>query len=124
MHVVVVVARQHLDDGRWPAQARVRADEDIRGAGGDEPVEQVLRERAVDLARARGWPLAPVLARVVDVGVEAVLVRCVARRPELGAELPPSGRDRSPMPNRGAPGCAAAYSPITSTSVRTSLVVP
>ncbi len=86
MHVVVVVRGQHFDDRRRPCQPGVRSHEHVRRAGGDEPVDQVLREPPVDLPRADGRALAAVEARVVDVCVEAVLVRGVARRAELRAE--------------------------------------
>ena len=48
----------------------------ICAPGGDEAVEQVLREAVVDLARSRSARAARP-PRVVDVDVEAVLVRHV-----------------------------------------------
>ena len=46
---VVVVADQRLDDARRAVQRQVRPDEDELGLRGEEQVEQVLRERHVDL---------------------------------------------------------------------------
>ncbi len=69
-----MVGRQHLDDRRRAAQAGVRPDEDLRRAGGDEAVDQVLRERPVDLTRKPRRELAPIAPWVVDVDVEPVLV--------------------------------------------------
>ena len=54
-------------------------------AGGDEAVEQLLRELLVDQRRRPRTPLQAVQARVEDVGVEPVLVRGVAE----AAEVPP-----------------------------------
>jgi hypothetical protein len=51
---VVVVAAQALHHGRIAAQARARADEDLDRARSHEPVDQILRERAVDLRGERG----------------------------------------------------------------------
>src|SRR4051794_36834910 len=77
VHVVVVV-HERYDSFARPRQAQVRADVDHARARGEEAVEQVLRERLVDLRRLVRAPLEPVQARVVDVGVEPVLVRAVA----------------------------------------------
>ena len=57
---------------------RVRADEDDRGARGDEAVDEILCEPVLDLARNERRPLAPVPPRVVDIDVEPVLVGRVA----------------------------------------------
>jgi hypothetical protein len=64
----------------------VRADEDPLRAGSDEAVEQVLGERTVDLSRGRRRPQGSVLTRVVDVDVEAVLMRGVPEAAELRPE--------------------------------------
>ena len=69
-----MVGRKHLDDRGRPAQAGVRPDEDLRRAGRDEAVDQVLRERPVDLTRNCRRALAPIAPWVVDVDVEPVLV--------------------------------------------------
>ena len=82
-----MVLRQHLDDRRRAGETRARADEDLDGARGDEPVDELLREPAGDLPRPVGRALAAVAPRVVDVRVEPVLVRRVARRAEAFAEL-------------------------------------
>ena len=74
---VVVVADERLDDTAGPVQREVRADEHELGIGCEEEVEQVLRERDVDLLDGRRRDLALVVARVVDVDVETVLVRGV-----------------------------------------------
>ena len=58
-------------------QGEMRADEHELGPRREEQVQEVLRERHVDLVDARRCNLAPVEARVVDVDVEAVLVRRV-----------------------------------------------
>ena len=87
VEVVVVVLRQHLDDRRRAGETRARADEDLDGARGDEPVDELLREPAGDLPGPVGRALAAVAPRVVDVRVEPVLVRRVARRAEAFAEL-------------------------------------
>ena len=86
MHVVVVV-RSLADDPGRAGEPGPRADEDHLGPRLQEAVDEVLRERPVDLARRGGFPLAAVPARVVDVDVEPVLVREVAEPPEAGAEL-------------------------------------
>ena len=76
MHVVVV-ADERLDDSRRAAQRQIRAHEDELGVGGHEAAQEVARERDVDLLEGRRGQFAAVGARVVDVGVEAVLVRLV-----------------------------------------------
>ena len=90
---VVVVIPQDLHDPRRAGEARVRADEDDRGAHGDEAVDEILCEPVLDLARNERRPLAPVPPRVVDVDIEPVLMRSVAW-PE-GAS-PPAARGRRP----------------------------
>ena len=81
-----MVRERHHDLAR-PVEVQVRADEHVLGAGAHEQVHELLRGGAVDLVRPRGAPRTPVLARVVDVGVEPVLVRRVAEPAELGAEV-------------------------------------
>ena len=93
------MVRERLDDALRPGQAGVRPDEDADGAGPDEAVDEVLRQRAIDLPRAYRRGLTAVAARVVDVDIEPVLVRDVP---------PPGGRLRWPIPTRAACGCAAA----------------
>ncbi len=75
---MVVVIPKNLHDARWAREPRVRADEDERGARGDEAVDEILSEPVLDLARDERRPLAPVPPRVVDVYIEPVLVRRVA----------------------------------------------
>ena len=87
---------------RRTAQAGVWPDEDPHDAGLHEEVDEVLRETQVDLPDAER-SLTLVQARVVDVDVEPILVRHVAR-----PNQPPCRRLRSPMPTRPAPGLAAA----------------
>ena len=84
---MVVVHRQHLHDSPRAAQAGVRSDEDSNRTCTDEAVDEVLRERPVDLRRRVRRPLTPVAARVVDVDVEPVLVRDVAGPAVAHAEV-------------------------------------
>ena len=74
---VVVVAAEHLDDGRRPAKACVGPDEDSFSSSPNEEVDERLGEPKVDLANAERWALPPVEPRVVHVDVEPVLVRGV-----------------------------------------------
>ena len=87
MHVVVVV-HERPDDPPRAAQAGVRADVDGHRAGADEALQQIRGEAAVDLRDARGLERPAVAARVVDVGVESVLVREVPEAAEVRAEWP------------------------------------
>jgi hypothetical protein len=82
VQVVVVVPEWDHDTGR-PGERGVRAHVDELGTGRHEAVDEVLGEAEIDLAHSQWRPLAPVQARVIDIGVEAVLVRRV-----LGAEIP------------------------------------
>jgi hypothetical protein len=75
---VVVVVPEKLDHSARTGQAGVRADEHELGACGDEAVDEILGETVIDLRGNARRPLAPVGAWVVDVDVEAVLVRDVA----------------------------------------------
>jgi hypothetical protein len=84
---VVVVSGEHLDDSRRPAKARVRPDEDSLRSGSNEEVDERLRQPNVDLADTQRGPLSPVEQWVVDVDVEAVLVRSVARAEPTAARL-------------------------------------
>jgi len=76
---VVVVVPENLDHSARSGQAGVRADEHEHGAGGDEAVDEILGKTMVGLRGEARRPFSPVGARVVDVDVEAVLVRGVAR---------------------------------------------
>ena len=113
MHVVLV-ARVRDHDSRGPAEAARVADEDHPRAGGDEAVDEILREPAVDLVGRRRRAQLPVEPREVDVDVEPVLVRdvLVGHRP---AALAADVADR-----RGAvhPGFAARYAAATETIAR------
>jgi hypothetical protein len=80
---VVVVVPEDLDDPGRPGQARIRANEDADGSGGDEEVDERLGKSPVYLPSAERRTLAAVAARIVDVDVEPVLVRDVPR-----AEVP------------------------------------
>src|SRR5687767_8980559 len=84
---VVVVVGEGLDDPRRPGEAAVRSHEDLHRAGGDEAVDELLRQLDVHLHRASGRPLPAVTTRVVEVGVEAVLVRDVAGEAVARAEV-------------------------------------
>jgi hypothetical protein len=87
VHVVVVVSRL-TNDLRGAREPRARPDEDELGPGADEAAHEVLRERAIDLRRHDRLAFPAVPARVVDVGVESVLVGEMAEAAEAGAELP------------------------------------
>ena len=93
---------EHLDDVGRPGEDRARADEDPHRSGGDEAVDEVLREAPVDLRRMPGRTLPRVAAREVDVGVETVPWETWPGRPKRGPKSSPRGRLRSPMPIRGA----------------------
>ena len=85
---VVVVVGEHLHHPARPAQAEARAGEHVARARGHEAVDEILGEPPVDASAARRLPLPAVAARVVDVRVEAVLVRDVAEAAELLPERP------------------------------------
>ena len=112
VQVVVVVHERH-DPLARPVQARRRADVDDFRARREEAVDELLRRAAVDQRRRERAPLGAVDPRVVDVGVEPVLVRRVAEPAVAAPNGPPCGRERSPIPTRGANGCAKRYSAIT-----------
>jgi murein peptide amidase A len=82
------VPAEHLHHTRRPAQPRVGPDEYALDPGADEEVDESLREAPVDRGRGPRSSLATIESRVVDVDVEPVLVRGVAR-PEWPA-LPPA----------------------------------
>jgi hypothetical protein len=84
---VVVMSGEHLDDGRRPAKARVRPDEDPLRSGSSEEVDERLREPKIDLPDAHRRPLSTVEPWVVHVDVEAVLVGGVARAEPAAARL-------------------------------------
>jgi hypothetical protein len=88
---VVVVVCEYANDARRSDDPGVRADEDNLSSGRHEAVDQILREPKVCLARPERGPLAAVSTRVVDVHVEAVLMRDVAGSAELAAEFTPVG---------------------------------
>ena len=78
---------EHLDDAGRTVKAGAGTDEDELGARPYEPVDQVLGEPVVDLVDRSRRSLAPVAARVVDIGVEPVLVRGVPETAELRPEV-------------------------------------
>jgi hypothetical protein len=123
VHVIVVI-RQRLDDPPRSVEGEMRPGEDVPRPRGDEPIHEVLGEVLVDQLGAIRLLLERVEPRVVDVGVEAVLVRGMSQAAVLGPNGPPRGRERSPIPTRGAQGCAARYSEITRNRVRMSREVP
>src|SRR5918992_1073369 len=84
---VVVVVGELLDDAPRAGEAGVRPDEDARGARAREEVDERLREPAVDLARPLRRTLESVQPRVVDVDVEAVLVRNMAGEAQARTEI-------------------------------------
>src|SRR5215210_1306452 len=83
---VVVVVDQRRDDAARPVQAEARADEDPGRRPADEAVHELLGEPAVDLGGAEGGALEAVATGVVDVDVEAGLVRRVAEPAVARAE--------------------------------------
>ena len=87
VHVVVVMDERHDDPAR-PVQVQVRPDEELDGAGRPEAIDEILRQRAIDLRRAHRRERRAVAARVHDVGVEAVLVRVVAEPAITRTERP------------------------------------
>ena len=122
---MVVVVREHLDDLARAAQAERRPDEHVLRPLGHERVDQLLRGGAADERRLEG-PAQPAEPRVVDVGVEPVLVRhrhgrsrrsAARSRRRAGA----TGRRRAPA---ARPGAGARTPPNTRCNVRSSRSVP
>ena len=85
---------------RRSAQVERRADEHVLGSFADEGVDQLLRGGAVDLVWPAGAAQPAVEARVVDVGVEPVLVRRMAdaRRSAARSRRRAGVRGRRPAP--------------------------
>jgi hypothetical protein len=88
---VVVVVGNPLDHTRGPGQPRVVADEHEPGTRPHEPAHEILGKWPIDLGRGERFPLASVLARVIDVDVEPVLKRRVTREPETRPAVPAEG---------------------------------
>jgi 2-keto-3-deoxy-L-rhamnonate aldolase RhmA len=84
---VVVVVEEHLNDASGTVKVGAGADEDDLWTRLREPVDEVLGEAVVDLVDRSRRSFAPVAARVVDIGVESVLVRDVAGAAEARAEV-------------------------------------
>jgi hypothetical protein len=84
---VVVVEDERLDHLLRPGEPGARADEDELGAGGDEPVDEILGEDPVDLGDLRGAELEEVPPRVEDVDVDPVLMGGVSEPAEALAEV-------------------------------------
>lgn len=80
------MAAEHLDDRRRPAKAGVGPDEDSFSSSSNEEVDQRLGEPKIELANVRR-PFPPVPPWVVDVDVEAVLMRGVARAEPAAVRL-------------------------------------
>ena len=80
---------EHLNDAGGTAKAGAGTDEDDLRTRQRKPIDQVLGEPVVDLVGRSRRSFAPVAARVVDIGVEPILVRDVAgaaeARPEVAA---------------------------------------
>ena len=85
MHVVLVI-RVWDDDAARPTEPGREADEDGLRARGDETVEQILSQVAVDLSGRDRSAQVPVEPRVVDIHVEAVLMGDVLVHPAAVAE--------------------------------------
>jgi hypothetical protein len=81
---MVVVVPEDLHDAGRSGQACVRADVDEVGAGCDEQVDEGLGQAVLDLVGSLRRPLSAISTRVVDVDVEAVLMRGVLG-PEVAA---------------------------------------
>ncbi len=127
---MVVVVPQHLDDAGRAVQACVRANEDAAGTSVEEEIDERLGKAPVYLPRAERSPLAAITARIVDVDVEPVLVRDMAR-PEgatvrtaqvsdaetrgawvSGSVAVDDGEHRTNEPVRAPPTGAAVRSPV------------
>jgi len=78
---------EHLNDPGGTVKAGAGTDEDDLCTRPHEPVDQILGEPVVDLVDRSRRSFAPVAARVVDIGVEPVLVRGVAGAAELQPEV-------------------------------------
>ena len=78
------------------AQAGAGADEHVLRPGSHEPVHQLLGQPPVDLGDPGRDPLLSVPARVVHVGVQAVLVGAVAVAPVLLSEPAAAGAAQVP----------------------------
>jgi hypothetical protein len=104
---VVVVVGERDDDARRTLEPRVRAHEDHLGAGVDEPADEVLGQRQVDLLHRPWRQLLAIETGVVQVDVEAVLVRRVAGQPVSGAEVAAAGPAQVADPDSGGLGMSA-----------------
>lgn len=72
---VAVVMSEKLHDVRRSGKAGLWANEYELRSCGDKTVDQVLDKTSIDLHRPPRFAFAPVAARVVDVDVQAVLMR-------------------------------------------------
>ena len=86
MHVVIVMDEGLNDAGR-PRKTHVRPDEHKFCACPNEAVYEVLGASSCDLSRFAGSALAPVSTRVVDVHIQSVLVRRMAKPSEALPEI-------------------------------------
>lgn len=90
---------QWLHDPRWALEVEARPDEDELDPRRHELVDQLLGEPAVNELRSLRPPLPPIRARVVDVRVEAVLMRSVSEASEAGPEVPAAGTRKVSEPD-------------------------
>jgi protein MpaA len=93
------VPAEHLHDTGGPDETRIRADEDELDAGPNEEVDERLRKAAVDVRCRARCALAPVEARVVEIDIEAVLMRRVPGA-ERAAVRPTQIADADPRSTR------------------------
>src|ERR1044072_7584101 len=82
---VIVVCDQQLLDRPRRVDARVRPDEDVFGPRRLEPIDQVLREAAIDIGDGVDAELLAVPPGIGDVDVETVLMGGVPQPAEAGA---------------------------------------
>lgn len=81
------MVRQALNDGWSALERRRESDEDALCARGDQSVDEGLREAHVDLPGSPRRPLGTVASRVVEVGVESVLMGDVPDPAEARSEV-------------------------------------
>ena len=105
---VVVVVDEHLHDPRGPRRPSDGPTKTYSGSVADEQVDQLLRGRAVDLVGPARAAQPAVEPRVVDVGVEPVLVRRVADAAEARAEVAAARAREVADEHRRRTGCRRA----------------
>ena len=71
VHVILVVPSA-LDHAGWPPEAIGPVDDHLHGTSGEEAIQQILREPAVDFGNRFRRTLRPVAPRVEHVDLEPV----------------------------------------------------